>query len=125
MNTELKEKLLKSTAGTQFGAILRCAMNVERDAIPRFSGKATVASDGYVMCNFTDSNGEHHWGAFVGSKQDLWKNVLGISTFLKLTKPEIAELTTLVDAWLGIEIIHVTSKAKPKHVLPGEMGGPG
>ena len=125
MNTELKNKLLACTVGSQFGAILRCAMNVERGAEPRFNGKATVTSDGFVMCNFVDSRGDHHWGAFVGSKQDLWGNVLGISNHLKLTKPEIAELTTLVDAWLGLEIIRVTSVPKRKHVLPGEMGGLG
>ena len=135
MKPETKEKILKVTIGSQFGAVLRCAMNVERDAVPRFSGKAMVTSDGFVMCNFVGSDGQMRMGAFVGSKADLWKNVLGISTFLKLDKQDIADLTTLIDAWLGLEIIAVTGKPKTaqqvntlvqrKHVLPGEMGGPG
>lgn len=112
MKPETKEKILKVTVGSQFGAVLRCAMNVERDAVPRFSGKAMVTSDKMIMCNYVDSNGQLHLGAFVGSKADLWKNVLGISTFLKLDKPDIADLTTLIDAWLGLEIIAVTGKKK-------------
>lgn len=110
MNNDLKDKVLAATYGTKLGAILRCALDVERDAQPRFVGKATVTSDGFIVCNFVDSDGEAHFGAFVGSKQDLWGNVLGLCDHLKLQKAEIGELTNVVDAWLGIEIIGVGAK---------------
>lgn len=121
MKQELQKKILAVTQNGQFGAILRCALGVERDALPRFTGRAVVTSDGFVMATFISSDGETHLGAFVGSKKDLVQNVEGLSRWLKLSPEEDRELRTLVDGWLGIEIIHVTSKPKAKR-LPGEMG---
>lgn len=112
MDDKLKERILEATVDTKFGAILRCALNVERDATPRFTNKATVTSDGYVMCNFVDRDGNMRWGAFVGSKEDVLQNVRGLSRHLRLDHAQHTELATVVDAWMGIEIIHVTNKKK-------------
>lgn len=116
MKPELQAKILAATVDTKFGAILRCALNVERDAMPRFVGKAVVTSDGYVMCYFVDRHGEGHLGAFVGAKSDLVLNVAGLSKHLRLSKEDDSALRTLVDAWLGVEIIHVKATAKQKAV---------
>lgn len=114
MKQELQKKILAVTQNGQFGAILRCALDVERDALPRFTGRAMVTSDGFVMCNFVDSSGQVRMGAFVGSKADLVQNVEGLSRWLKLSPEDERELRTLVDGWLGIEIIHVKASTKQK-----------
>lgn len=116
MNKDLQAKILAATVGTKFGAILRCALNVERDAVPRFVGKATATSDGFVMCDFVDADGEGHWGAFVGSRSDLVRNMKGLAGHLQLTIDEEIELQHIVAAWLGIEIIHIKASAKQKAV---------
>jgi len=58
MKQELKDKILAVTKNSKFGSILRCALNVERDALPRFTGKAIVTSDGFVMATFISSDGD-------------------------------------------------------------------
>lgn len=112
MNDNLKQKILAATRDTKFGAIIRCAMNIERDAVPRFFGKATVTSDGFIMCSFVDSDGIAHMGAFVGSKENVLMNVRGLSRHLRMTYEEHEELANLIDAWMGIEIMHVTNKTR-------------
>jgi hypothetical protein len=118
MDDKLKARILEATEGSKFGAILRCALNVERDAIPRFTNKATVTSDGFVMCSFVDSDNYGHRGAFVGSKEDVLANVRGLSRHLQLDHAQHQELATVVDAWMGIEIIHVTGRVKKQEARP-------
>jgi hypothetical protein len=95
-----KDKALAATSGSQFGAILHCAFGVEKEA-PCFNGKASVTSDGFVMCNFTDKNGEGHWGAFVGSVSDLKRNVEGLAKHLKLNAADRSALTLAVAGWVA------------------------
>jgi hypothetical protein len=57
---------------------------------PSFDGKALVTSDGFVMCNFTDSYGQYHMGAFVGDISDLDRNVAGLSAHVKLNETDRA-----------------------------------
>jgi hypothetical protein len=117
MTPETKAKILKATNGSKFGAILTCAMDPDMGTksteIPRFTHKATVTSDGFVMCNFIDKNGDGHMGAFVGAKSDLLQNIEGLARFIKLSLEDERELKRIVDAWMGVEIIHVKGKVKP------------
>ena len=97
-----KDRALAATQGSQFGAILRCAMGVERDATPRFEGKASITSDGYVMCDFVDRNGGAHMGSFVGDLGDLELNIRGLSRHLDLAVEDIEELNTLLlTTWIA------------------------
>ena len=101
--TNWKDKALAATRGSQFGAILRCAFDVEREAKPRFCGKATITSDGFVMCDFVDLNGGAHWGAFVGDFTGLDRNVEGLAKHLALNSDDHNALTAAVTNWIATD----------------------
>lgn len=101
LSPEMNAKVLAATDGTKFGAIIRCALGVERDAAPRFEGKAHVTSDGYVMCSFVTSDGHYKHGAFVGALTDLDLNLVGLSKHLGMTPSEYNALTAIVTGWIG------------------------
>ena len=97
---------LAAADGTQTGAILRCALGRNTDAVPRFEGKASVTSDGFVMCNFIDRNGEGHMGAFVGSYDDLLRNLGKLAAHVeKHGRVEVDHKAMLdaIDAWIGCD----------------------
>ena len=92
---------LAATKGTKFGAILRCAINRNiPEAFPQFSGKATITSDGFVMCNFTDADGRFHIGAFVGSASDLSINIAGLADHLDLSREDHLALCAAITNWI-------------------------
>jgi hypothetical protein len=98
-----KARAIAATRGTRFGAILACAMDIERDATPRFVGKAAVTSDGFVMCSFVDRDGNGHLGAFVGAASDLDSNVDGLARHLRLTDADSRALAALVAGWIATD----------------------
>jgi hypothetical protein len=97
-----KEKAIAATRGTQLGAIMACALDQEIPA-PHFNGKASVTSDGFLMCNFTRANGEQHMGALVGAYNDLERNAIGLAAHLKLTDGERREFTDALVGWIGVD----------------------
>jgi hypothetical protein len=103
MNEELKAKILNATDGSKTGAILRCALG--EIAAPgenqRFVGKASITSDGFVMCDFIDSNGEFRHGAFVGAIQSFDRNILGLADHLKLDQNDRTALIALAKSWIS------------------------
>mgnify|MGYP000529467603 CR=1 FL=1 len=101
LSPELTTKVLAATDGTKFGAIIRCALGVDRDVYPRFEGKAHVTSDGYVMCDFVGQDHGYHTGAFVGALSDLDLNIVGLSKHLGMTPSEYNALTAIVTSWIG------------------------
>ena len=105
-----KDNALAATRGTQLGAIIACALNVERDATPRFVGNACVTSDGFMTCNFVDRNGAGHLGAFVSAVPDLAQNVRGLAEHLHLDAPDCAALFALVQSWIATDY---RSNARP------------
>jgi hypothetical protein len=102
MTDTLQERVLAATNGTQTGAILRCAFNKNGPGeTPRFEGRASVTSDGFVMCNFVDAGGRGHHSAFVGSMADLNDNLVRLSDHLRLDAAEDEELMDAVDNWIA------------------------
>jgi hypothetical protein len=101
--TTWKERMFAAADGTQTGAIVRAAFGEYGPAM-RFDRKATVTSDGFIMCGFTRENGEYHMGAFVGALDDLVVNVVGLGRHCKLTAEQFAELSVAVGNWLGREL---------------------
>jgi hypothetical protein len=100
-----KDKAILATHNGQsrFGCILLSAMGRDTDATqPRFDRRATVTSDGFVICGFLNRNGEYHMGAFVGAYSDLLANCTGLAKHLKLTAKQSAELLALVVKWAGL-----------------------
>ncbi len=97
-----QDKAIAATSGTQLGAIIACAFGREIPA-PHFNGKASITSDGFVMCDFTRYNGEYHMGALVGSASDLVRNMRGLAEHLKLRNDERTELFKAVRNWISLD----------------------
>lgn len=99
-----QDRLLAATNGSRLGAIARCALGRNADeSYPAFTGKASVTSDGFIMCDFVDREGTPHMGAFVGAVDDLRTNVLGVAAHLKLTEAERAAWFKVVQEWIAID----------------------
>jgi hypothetical protein len=98
-----KDKALAATRGSKFGAIIQSAFGIGAGLTtgPRFVGKASITSDGFVMCNFIDSNGQFHFGAFVGAFDDLTRNYRGLSDHLKLNERDRASFRKVLNDWIG------------------------
>ncbi len=95
-----KQRALASTVGSQFGAIVACALG-EKVSAPCFSGRPSITSDGFVMCNFTDRHGNGHLGAFIGSLSDVVRNTRGLADHLNLKDEARAEYVAAIGCWLG------------------------
>jgi hypothetical protein len=105
-----KERALAATRGTQFGAILNSAMGEEIEA-PCFTSKGTITSDGFLMANFTGSDGRAHLGAFVGRASDLIGNARGLADHLKLDGADREELFATVRGWIATDYSNGAMKA--------------
>ena len=97
---------LAAADGTQTGAILRCALNRNTEAVPRFEGKASVTSDGFIMCSFVGRNGEGHMGAFVGAYDDLLRNLGKLAAHVEKygkVKVDHKAMLDAIDAWISVD----------------------
>jgi hypothetical protein len=99
--THWKIRVINLTHGTQSGAILRYILGHSNDECPRFEGKASITSDGFVMCNFVDKDGNRHMGAFVGDAEGLDSTHKNVVSHFKLTEEEADRLSTAIDGWVG------------------------
>jgi hypothetical protein len=91
---------LDATKEGKLGAILRCAIGEDNNRTPRFSSKAVITSDRYVMASFVDHDGEHHSGAFVGSVDDLERNITDLADYLGLVGDDRAAMFTAFKRWI-------------------------
>lgn len=95
MNEDTKTKIITELRGSQIGAIVACALEVELPG-PRFTSKAIVTSDGFVQANFVDQNEVARHSAFVGSYDDLLDNLRSVQEFLRkcvgITEDVLGEL---------------------------------
>lgn len=100
-----QDRVVSATRGnaSQFGTILLAALGREPDAPPRFHGKAAITSDGFITAGFTDRDGRHHCGAFVGEVADLERNTIGLARHLNLDVADRAAFYRVVQAWIGID----------------------
>lgn len=101
MKPETAQKIVDATRGSQIGAIIACALDLERNALPRFTSKAVITSDGFVQANFVDSHEIMHHSAFVGSIDELQVNMAHVVVFLQkaikgITDADTDELTDAV-----------------------------
>lgn len=100
-NMNWQDKAIAATHDSQFGAIIACALGRNPDDVPRFNGKASVTSDGFVMCDFVDRSGESRMGALVGSLNDLERNVKGLADHLQLSAQERGEYAEKLGGWIS------------------------
>lgn len=99
-----QDRALAATRQSKTGAILRCALKADNDGIPRYEGKASVTSDGFMICDFVNREGQRHMGAFAGSMEDLENNVEGLAVHLGLNAEETEELRKVLTVdWVGMD----------------------
>ena len=103
MKNKWKQRALAATRESRFGAIVADALG-EKIPAPHFSGRPSITSDGYVMCNFVDGRGQGHMGAFIGSFADVQRNVVGLANHLKLSAEDRAEYAATLTRWLGRKV---------------------
>ena len=98
-----QDRAIAATRGTQTGAILRCALGRSDDSFPRFVGHASITSDGFITCDYVDSDGRSHSGAFVGGVSDLTANTIGLANHLHLSDSDRKSLFTTIQRWIGCD----------------------
>lgn len=103
MDDDWKKRALAATANSRMGAILRCALDTDIYALPRFTGKAIITSDGFVMADFVDREGDYHMGAFVGGVDTVADNARKLTAYLGLGGDDIAALYAALNGWIGLD----------------------
>ena len=98
-----KAKILAATRGTQLGAIAICALGKKATRNPRFIGKASITSDGFIMCDFVDSSGQYRPGAMVGRVGDLECNAIGVATHCELSPADRLAWFAQVQEWIATD----------------------
>lgn len=84
------------------GCIVLAALGKQPKAAPYFTGKAIITSDGFVMCDFTDSKG-YHIGALVCRDEDMVRNLLGLVDHCQLSNEEKIDFLARVNNWIGAD----------------------
>jgi hypothetical protein len=96
------EKIIAVAKGTKTGAIVACAFDKnEPNECPRFEGTASLTSDGFLMCDFVDSDGECHMGAFVGDVSSYRNNIQKLADHCGLAGRERAEFMGVMNGWVA------------------------
>ena len=98
-------RAIEATHGpkSKLGAILLAVLERQRRTRPQFVGKATITSDGFVMCSFTDKHGNHHLGAFVCEVDELVRNFSGLADHLKLDDIERLQMFAALRNWIATD----------------------
>jgi len=97
-----KQRALAATRGSQLGAIVACVLGRKIPA-PHFIGKASITSDGFVMCDFRSKDGAYRHGAFVCDATDLERNTAGLIAHLELTPEEQKIFLAAMSAWISTD----------------------
>jgi hypothetical protein len=82
------------------GAVVLVAIGKRPDNPPYLSGRATITSDGLLMCDFTSKDGVFHPGALVGDDEDFARNLLGLCNHCQLNNGEKTEFLARVNNWI-------------------------
>lgn len=98
-----QDRLIACSEGSQLGGVVRCALGRNEPGVhPAFIGKAVITSDGFIMCDFIDRDGNRHMGAFVGSVGDFERNVKGVADHLQLSDEDRAAWYAAARGWIGM-----------------------
>ena len=95
-------KLIEATQGNQsiLGCIVLAAIKKQPDNPPYFAGRARILSNGDVMCDFRDRDKIYRVGAYIGTDEELVKNVMGLCRHCDLTNSERIEFMAKVNHWI-------------------------
>jgi len=98
-------KLIEATRGNQslLGCIVLAAINKEPDNPPYFRGKAIIANNGDVYCDFVDRNGVYLAKAWIGDDEDFTRNLVMLTVHADLNAEERVEFLALVNNWIATD----------------------
>lgn len=110
LRRDYRLKLIEATQGNRsiLGCIVLAAIGREPSNPPFFRGKATIAADGQIYCDFVE-RGEcqgvsvYHAGARVGDDEDFARNILSLALHCDLNDEERIEFLARVNAWIGTD----------------------
>ena len=100
MTQNNRDRLYAARPHPMTHAIIAAMLGREPQTPQRYVGKAIVTSDGFVQCNFVDSNGVSHHSAFVSSYEEIEANVLSVSDLLGIDPDETRQL---IASWIAID----------------------
>lgn len=114
MNETFKERMdrlrenwvfraIEATQGTKLGAIFLAMIEKQRRTRPQFRGKATITSDGFVMCDFIDRHNVLHLGALVCTVEELVANLRGLAEHLRLNDDEAQAMFQKAREWIAVD----------------------
>ena len=114
---DFRFRLIEATQGNQslLGAVVLAAIGKTPANPPYLSGRATITSDGLLMCDFTSKDGVFHPGALVGDDEDFARNLLGLCNHCQLNNDEKIEFLARVNHW--IEFDHRDPARRRKKLL--------
>lgn len=95
-------KLIECTKGnqSQLGCIVLAAIGREPENPPYFRGKANIASNGDVFCDFVSRDGIYHAGARIGDDEDFTRNLVTLTVVADLNEDERTQFLALVNNWI-------------------------
>lgn len=82
------------------GCIVLAAIGKTPSRPPYLVGKAIIASDGRILCDFVDDKG-YHACSKVCDDEDLVKNIMGLVRHCNLNEEERVEFMARVNNWIG------------------------
>jgi len=100
-----QDVVLGAAQGTRTGALVRAALGRNKPTnYPRFLGRPTVTSDGFMVCNFADALGQgQNVRAFAGHIDEFAQNVRALADHCSLTGAERSGLFTAIVLWIGTD----------------------
>lgn len=96
----LNERIYTQRVSPHFHAMLAAMLGREPLTSAKYVGKATVTSDGFIMCGFEDADGDYHHGAFVAGYSEVERNMVGLAKHLKVKEDK---LLALLRSWIATD----------------------
>lgn len=95
-------KLIEATQGNRsmLGCIVLAAIGKSPDNPPYFRGKANIAANGDVYCDFVEKDGTYHAKARVGDDEDFVRNLVMLTIHCDLNDQERVEFLARVNNWI-------------------------
>lgn len=102
MRRDWRLKLIESTHGNQtmLGCIVLAAIGKEPENPPYFRGKAIIANNGDVYCDFVAKDGAYHAKARIGDDEDFTRNLIMLTVHADLNDEERVEFLARVNNWI-------------------------
>jgi hypothetical protein len=82
--------------------MLMSALGLEPERPPS-CGRPSITSDGFMIGSYVSESGDCHMGAFLGSVEDLERNIIGFPRHIGMTPAERTEFYALWRKWIATD----------------------